>query len=180
VFQNAALVLWTADYRVVTYLVTPLRFLFFNISVNRIIVLGISIAIIFILDFFLKRTYPGKAAVGIEVPNPAVLPVRLGEIVKEDEFQRHHSKLMIGLGKDLSGTPVYGDLVKMPHLLIAGTTGSGKSTTMAAMIDKIKGIRNKKTLQSKTNSSFLKISWNHRNLLHHYLPKPKDIKIKIR
>lgn len=61
IFQNTALVLWSADYRVVTYLQNPLRFLFFNISVNRIIVLGISVVIIFMVEFFLTRTYPGKA-----------------------------------------------------------------------------------------------------------------------
>jgi len=82
----------------------------------------------------IEAPIPGKAAVGIEVPNPTVLPVRLGEIVKEEDFQRHHSKLLIGLGKDLSGTPVFGDLAKMPHLLIAGTTGSGKSVCINALI----------------------------------------------
>lgn len=82
----------------------------------------------------IEAPIPGKAAIGIEVPNPAVLPVRLGEIAKEEEFQRHHSKLLIGLGKDLSGTPVFGDLAKMPHLLIAGTTGSGKSVCINALI----------------------------------------------
>lgn len=82
----------------------------------------------------IEAPIPGKAAVGIEVPNPTVLPVRLGEIAKEEEFQKHHSKLLIGLGKDLSGTPIFGDLAKMPHLLIAGTTGSGKSVCINAII----------------------------------------------
>lgn len=61
VFQNLALVLWSADYRVITYLHKPLSFLFFDISINRLVVLGISIVIIFLLEFFLKHTYPGKA-----------------------------------------------------------------------------------------------------------------------
>ena len=82
----------------------------------------------------IEAPIPGKAAVGIEVPNPTVLPVRLGEIAKSDDFQHHSSKLYIGLGKDLSGTPVFGDLAKMPHLLIAGTTGSGKSVCINALI----------------------------------------------
>lgn len=82
----------------------------------------------------IEAPIPGKAAIGIEVPNPSVNPVRLREIVKTEEFQNHHSKLMIGIGKDLSGTPIYGDLTKMPHLLIAGTTGSGKSVCINTLI----------------------------------------------
>ena len=82
----------------------------------------------------IEAPIPGKAAVGIEVPNPVVNPVRLREIVRTDEFQNHHSKLMIGIGKDLSGTPIYGDLTRMPHLLIAGTTGSGKSVCINTLI----------------------------------------------
>lgn len=82
----------------------------------------------------IEAPIPGKAAIGIEVPNPTVNPVRLREIVRTEEFQNHHSKLMIGIGKDLSGTPIYGDLTKMPHLLIAGTTGSGKSVCINTLI----------------------------------------------
>jgi S-DNA-T family DNA segregation ATPase FtsK/SpoIIIE len=82
----------------------------------------------------IEAPIPGKAAVGIEVPNPTVLPVRLGELVKADEFQNNPSKLMISIGKDLSGTPIFGDLGKMPHLLIAGTTGSGKSVCINTLI----------------------------------------------
>lgn len=61
VLQNMCLVLWSADYRVVTYLNTPFRFLFFSISVNRLVVMGISILIIVFLEFFLTSTYFGKA-----------------------------------------------------------------------------------------------------------------------
>jgi len=82
----------------------------------------------------IEAPIPGKQAVGIEVPNPAVTPVRLREIAKTEEFQNHHSKLFIGIGKDLSGVPVFGDLSKMPHLLIAGTTGSGKSVCINTLI----------------------------------------------
>ncbi|MFH1710580.1 MAG: DNA translocase FtsK [bacterium] len=82
----------------------------------------------------IEAPIPGKAAVGIEVPNPTVNPVRLREIVKMEEFQNHHSKLFIGIGKDLSGAPIFGDLTKMPHLLIAGTTGSGKSVCINTLI----------------------------------------------
>ncbi len=85
----------------------------------------------------IEAPIPGKAAVGIEVPNPSITPVRLREIAKTEEFQNHHSKLLIGIGKDLSGTPIYGDLTRMPHLLIAGTTGSGKSVCINTLITSI-------------------------------------------
>jgi S-DNA-T family DNA segregation ATPase FtsK/SpoIIIE len=77
---------------------------------------------------------PGKSVIGIEVPNPAVTPVRLKKIVNTAEFSRNRSKLFLGLGQDLSGTPIFGDLSKMPHLLIAGTTGSGKSVCINSII----------------------------------------------
>ena len=78
---------------------------------------------------------PGKAAVGIEVPNRVRETVFLKEIIGSDTFARHaRSKLAMALGKDIVGNPVVVDLAKMPHLLIAGTTGSGKSVSVNAMI----------------------------------------------
>src|SRR5262249_41388942 len=78
---------------------------------------------------------PGKAAVGIEVPNRARETVYLKEIIGSDAFARHaRSKLAMALGKDIVGNPCVVDLAKMPHLLIAGTTGSGKSVSVNAMI----------------------------------------------
>ncbi|HTY13547.1 MAG TPA: DNA translocase FtsK [Candidatus Omnitrophota bacterium] len=82
----------------------------------------------------IEAPVPGKSVVGIEVPNTYVTPVRLKEIIKPNEFQRNPSKLFVGLGKDLAGSPIYGDLAKMPHLLIAGTTGSGKSVCVNSLI----------------------------------------------
>ena len=79
----------------------------------------------------------GKSVVGIEVPNPAITPVHLGEIVRSVEFATNPSKLLIGIGKDIAGTPIYGDLSKMPHLLVAGTTGSGKSVAINSLITSI-------------------------------------------
>lgn len=76
----------------------------------------------------------GKTVVGIEVPNPTVTPVKLGEIVRTQEFLENPSKLFIGIGKDIAGASIYGDLSKMPHLLIAGTTGSGKSVAINSLI----------------------------------------------
>lgn len=85
----------------------------------------------------IEAPVPGKSVVGIEVPNAVVTPVRLKEIVKRKEFQNHPSKLFFAIGKDLSGAPIYGDLSKMPHLLIAGTTGSGKSVCINSLITSI-------------------------------------------
>jgi len=76
----------------------------------------------------------GKSVVGIEVPNPTVTPVRLGEIARTQEFVNNASKLFIGIGKDIAGASIFGDLTKMPHVLIAGTTGSGKSVAINSLI----------------------------------------------
>jgi len=85
----------------------------------------------------IEAPVPGKSVVGIEVPNSSVTPVRLREIVKTAEFRNHSSKLLFGIGKDLAGAPIYGDIAKMPHLLIAGTTGSGKSVCINSLITSI-------------------------------------------
>src|SRR3989339_919144 len=85
----------------------------------------------------IEAPVPGKSVVGIEVPNATVTPVRIKETAKTNEFIHAASKLLICIGKDLSGNPVYGDLGKMPHLLIAGTTGSGKSVCINALITSI-------------------------------------------
>jgi len=77
---------------------------------------------------------PGKAAVGIELPNPKRAVVRLREVLESPEFQNHPSKLALGLGKDAEGHPVIADLSTMPHLLIAGSTGAGKSVCIHALI----------------------------------------------
>jgi S-DNA-T family DNA segregation ATPase FtsK/SpoIIIE len=77
---------------------------------------------------------PGKGVVGIEVPNKQRETVVLRELVEQDAFQKSHSKLAMCLGKDIEGMPYVADLAKMPHLLIAGTTGSGKSVAVNSMI----------------------------------------------
>jgi len=77
---------------------------------------------------------PGKGVVGIEVPNKDRQTVVLRELVEQDAFLRSHSKLAMCLGKDIEGMPYIADLAKMPHLLIAGTTGSGKSVAVNSMI----------------------------------------------
>lgn len=77
---------------------------------------------------------PGKSVVGIEVPNEARELVTLGEVLRSEAYDRSASKLTLALGKDISGRPVVTDLARMPHLLIAGTTGSGKSVALNAML----------------------------------------------
>lgn len=77
---------------------------------------------------------PGKAYMGIEVPNEQRETVRLSEILSSDAYDSAQSPLGLALGKDISGNPVVSDLSKMPHLLIAGTTGSGKSVCINALI----------------------------------------------
>ncbi len=76
---------------------------------------------------------PGRPYVGIEVPNSRTMAVRLRSILESEQFARVPSALAIALGRDVSGNPVVADLGKMPHLLIAGTTGSGKSVCIAAI-----------------------------------------------
>ncbi len=77
---------------------------------------------------------PGKGAVGIEIPNPVRETVYLKEILSSPQFQEGRAKLLLALGKDSEGSPVVTDLAKMPHLLVAGATGSGKSVSLNAMI----------------------------------------------
>jgi len=77
---------------------------------------------------------PGKAAVGIEVPNPMPRMVHVRELIEGAEYQRPTRALPIALGKNLEGDPVVADLAKMPHLLIAGVTGSGKSVCINTII----------------------------------------------
>ncbi len=80
------------------------------------------------------ETIAGRHTMGIELPNDDRQDVLLSEIVTASVFKKSASKLTIALGKDIAGTPVVADLAKMPHLLIAGTTGSGKSVAVNAMI----------------------------------------------
>ncbi|MDE0512023.1 MAG: DNA translocase FtsK 4TM domain-containing protein [Gammaproteobacteria bacterium] len=77
---------------------------------------------------------PGKSVIGLEIPNTSRELVTLSEILSSKEYEELHSTTVLGLGKDISGHPVVMDLSRMPHLLVAGTTGSGKSVAINAMI----------------------------------------------
>jgi len=80
------------------------------------------------------ETIPGKNLMGLELPNPRRQMVRLSEILGSQTYHASHSVVTMALGKDIAGNPVVADLAKMPHLLVAGTTGSGKSVGINAMI----------------------------------------------
>ncbi len=80
------------------------------------------------------ETIPGKSCMGLELPNPRRQTVRLTEILGSTAYHDLHAPLALALGKDIGGNPVVVDLAKMPHLLVAGTTGSGKSVALNAMI----------------------------------------------
>jgi len=80
------------------------------------------------------ETIPGKSCMGLEIPNPHRQTVRLSEILGSEHYAGMHTPLSLALGKDIAGNPVVVDLQKMPHLLVAGTTGSGKSVAINAMI----------------------------------------------
>ncbi|HEX2197392.1 MAG TPA: DNA translocase FtsK 4TM domain-containing protein [Burkholderiales bacterium] len=80
------------------------------------------------------ETIPGKSCMGLEIPNPQRQTVRLSEILGSEAYHAMHSPLALALGKDIAGNPVVADLARMPHLLVAGTTGSGKSVALNAMI----------------------------------------------
>ncbi|MFZ1626448.1 MAG: DNA translocase FtsK 4TM domain-containing protein, partial [Candidatus Moraniibacteriota bacterium] len=82
----------------------------------------------------IEAPIPGKSLIGIEVPNKAKVNVRLRELLQSKEFREHRSNLTIVLGQDVSGQYIYADLGRMPHLLIAGTTRSGKSVCINTII----------------------------------------------
>jgi len=107
-----------------------------GVKVSRIVNLHDDLALALAAqDIRIEAPIPGKSAVGIEVPNDDVSMVSLREVL--DSSMHHSSKLMFALGRDISGDAVVGDLEKMPHLLIAGATGSGKSVCINSIITTI-------------------------------------------
>lgn len=82
----------------------------------------------------IEAPIPGKAAVGIEIPNSAIAVVGLREVMDSPEFEQSKAKLKLTLGKDVSGNSVIADMARMPHLLVAGATGSGKSVAINAFL----------------------------------------------
>lgn len=82
----------------------------------------------------IEAPIPGKALVGVEVPNKSVAVVRLHDVLNASTFKRHPSNLLVAMGQDVAGQPIVTDLETMPHLLIAGATGSGKSVMINSLI----------------------------------------------
>jgi S-DNA-T family DNA segregation ATPase FtsK/SpoIIIE len=105
-----------------------------GIKINRIVSLSDDLALALKAQSVRVSPIPGKAVIGIEVPNRQRDTVFLREILSSEIFQKSKSKLTLGLGKDISGSPVIADLWKMPHLLVAGATGAGKSVSINSMV----------------------------------------------
>src|SRR5205814_6514305 len=87
-----------------------------------------------VLSVRVVEVIPGKSVMGLEIANEKREVVTLGEIIRSRAYDEMHSPLALALGKDIGGQPVVADLSRMPHLLIAGTTGSGKSVALNAMV----------------------------------------------
>lgn len=106
-----------------------------GIKVSRIVNLTDDIALnLASSGVRIEAPIPGKAAIGVEIPNKEVAPISLRSVLESPEFQNHSSKLAVALGKDISGDNVVIDLAKMPHILIAGATGSGKSVCINSIV----------------------------------------------
>lgn len=106
-----------------------------GVKVSKIVALSDDIALnLASSDVRIEAPIPGKAAVGIEVPNKHKLNVGLKEILLSDEFKETNTNIPFALGKDIAGKPIITNIEKMPHLLIAGATGSGKSVCINTII----------------------------------------------
>lgn len=109
-----------------------------GVRVNKITSLSDDIALALAAQSVrLEAPIPGKSAIGIEIPNKKPRSVYFGKILSSSHFQKSSSRLTMALGEDITGKPVIGDLAKMPHLLIAGATGAGKSVCLNSIIASI-------------------------------------------
>jgi DNA segregation ATPase FtsK/SpoIIIE, S-DNA-T family len=119
-----------------------------GVKVNRIAALDADLALALKAPSIrIVAPIPGKGAVGVEVPNPEAEVVYLRRIIETPTFQRARGALPLALGKDLNGRPYVADLAKMPHLLIAGATGSGKSICINTLITSLVYRHSPKTLR---------------------------------
>ena len=105
-----------------------------GIKLSKITGLAEDIALNLAVPTVLVAPVPGKAAVGIEVPNTSVNTVSVRELIESEEYTKSKSKLTVAFGKDIGGNVIVGDIAKMPHVLIAGSTGSGKSVCINTII----------------------------------------------
>jgi S-DNA-T family DNA segregation ATPase FtsK/SpoIIIE len=106
-----------------------------GVKLSRITALGSDLALrLAARQVRIEAPIPGRSLVGIEVPNKTTATIRMPELLQALEFENRKSNLLLALGKDVSGNYIFGDLKKMPHLLIAGSTGSGKSVCVNTII----------------------------------------------
>ncbi len=109
-----------------------------GVKVSRIVSLSDDLALVLAAkDIRIEAPIPGKSAIGIEVPNSEIAVVSLREVLDSKENNKPEAKLQIGLGRDITGTAVVAELNKMPHLLVAGATGSGKSVCINGIITSV-------------------------------------------
>lgn len=109
-----------------------------GVKVSKIVHLADDIALkLAATDIRIEAPIPGKAAVGIEVPNKKLTGVNLRDVIDTDTFRKASGGVPVCLGKDIAGNPIVADLTKMPHLLVAGSTGSGKSVCINTFIASI-------------------------------------------
>ena len=101
-------------------------------SINKEIALALAAK-----DVRIEAPIPGKNTIGIEIPNQSIAPVKIKEILSSKQILNNKSGIWVALGKDIMGTPIGADLTKMPHLLVAGSTGSGKSVCINSIINSI-------------------------------------------
>lgn len=105
-----------------------------GVKINKVVSLSDDLALAIKAKSIRISPIAGENCIGIEVPNDRREIVSLREIICSESFQKYHSKLTIALGKDIAGKPVITDLTRMPHLLVAGTTGAGKSVSINTMV----------------------------------------------
>lgn len=106
-----------------------------GVKVRRIVMLADDLAMALrAVSVRILAPIPGESVVGIEIPNPRRETVYLREVIESESYRNTDSKIALALGKDIGGTPFATDLAKMPHLLVAGATGTGKSVSINAMI----------------------------------------------
>ncbi len=109
-----------------------------GVKVSKIVSLHDDLALALAAkDIRIEAPIPGKSAIGIEVPNSEVAMVSLREVLEANQQERPDAKLLIGFGRDITGESVFAELNKMPHLLVAGATGSGKSVCINGIITSI-------------------------------------------
>lgn len=105
-----------------------------GIKITRVVSLADDLALSLKAQSMRVSPIPGKSTIGIEVPNRQREIVSLRDMISSEGFRKSHSKLTLALGKDIFGEPVAADLTKMPHLLVAGATGAGKSVSINSMV----------------------------------------------